>query len=371
MSLKFIPLTKQTFHVDLKERVDAYFKSNNKSIKGDYRMNVKSIILVLAYFIPYFIIIMTAVPIWAMWLLTVVMGIALAGIGMNIMHDACHGSYSSSRFVNKLFSYTLNLVGGNKYNWIIQHNVLHHTYTNIYGEDEDISNTKLIRLSPFSDYSWYHRFQHIYSWFLYMMATLGWITIKDFKQFFRYKKEMHSPKTNYLKEFIILLFSKIGYYIYMVGIPFMALNVPLWMIVIGFLTMHFVAGFILTVTFQTAHVVENTIHETSVEKSEIADSWAVHQVKTTADFSRKSKFWNWYLGGLNFQIEHHLFPNICHIHYHKISGIIEETVKEHNLVFNEYSSFYQAVRSHYNMLKFFGRETVPLKVSHDNLKVSR
>lgn len=355
MALKFQPAGKESLQKELRTAVYQYFKDRDISINGDYRMIIKSSIILLLYFIPFVLILTNTLPIWAMWLLTVFMGLSVAGIGMGIMHDACHNSYSSNKIINRILSYSLNLVGGNRFNWIIQHNIKHHTYTNIYGEDEDIDNGGLIRLSPYAERKGYHKFQHIYSWFLYALATLSWVIAKDFRQFFQYKKEQRGKsRYNFKKELAVLIISKILFFSYMLILPYFILDLPLWMIIVGFLTIHLVAGFVLTVTFQTAHVVENTEHHTAVGHEGMFESWVKHQVKTTADFSRNSKFLNWYLGGLNFQIEHHLFPNICHIHYKNISEIVEKVVEKHGLSYNQYPTFSQAVKSHYRTLKHFG-----------------
>jgi len=351
-TLKFSP-DDENLYSEIKEKVGAYFKQNNLSTHANGLMILKTITLISAYFIPYFIILLAPVPTMGMWLLAVVMGLAVAGIGMSVMHDACHGAYSSNQFVNRLLGYTINLIGGNRFNWKIQHNVKHHTFTNIYGADEDLSNGDVIRLSPFSEYKRFHRFQHIYTWFLYMLGTLSWVTIKDFRQFKHlYNEQAHIRNRSFHTELGILILSKILYYIYVVFIPFMVLDLALWQLLIGFLTIHFVAGFTLSITFQLAHVVENTAQET-LDPNPTLESWIVHQIKTTCNFARKSNFLNWYLGGLNFQIEHHLFPNVCHIHYRKISDIVKSIVLEHGINYNEYDTMLSAVRSHYLTLKKF------------------
>ena len=349
-ALKFGPDEKRLYS-EIRSQVNSYFKSNDLSPHANYSMVSKTITLLLLFFGPYFIILGYPMPTVAMWLLTVIMGFAVAGIGMSIMHDACHGSYSSQPLVNKILGYSLNMMGGNRFNWMIQHNVKHHTFTNIYGADEDLSNGDVIRLSPYSDFKWFHRFQHLYSWLLYMLGTLSWVTIKDFKQFKDlYNEQSHIKDTSFATEVAILCSSKILYYIYLVVIPYLVLDLPIWQILIGFVTIHIVAGFVLSVTFQLAHVVEHTAHENSDPLPDL-ESWAIHQLKTTCNFARKNRFLNWYLGGLNFQIEHHLFPNVCHVHYNKISEIVKDVVQRHGIEYNEFSTMTEAIKSHYETLK--------------------
>lgn len=354
--LKFKPASSDLFYKDLRKRVNLYFKENNKSIHANKYMVIKTISLFLLFFGPYFAILLVSMPVWAMWSLTVLMGLSVAGIGMSIMHDACHGAYSGNKTINKLLGYSLNLVGGNRFNWILQHNVKHHTYPNVYGEDDDIDNNGVIRLSPFSKRYWFHRYQHIYAWFIYTLATVSWVTLKDFRQFYNYYKDGMFSKEELKKELPILIISKILFYGYIMLIPYLVLNLPFWMILVGFATLHMVAGFTLTVTFQLAHVVENTYHENNQDKIALEDSWATHQLKTTSDFSRRNKFLNWYLGGLNFQVEHHLFPHICHVHYKPLSQIVEATAKDHDLPFYQQTTLGKAIKSHYMMLKTLGQQ---------------
>ena len=352
MKVKFNnPVTSQSLQKTMRERVNAYFKQNNISKKANWKMWLKMAILLGIYFGAYLGILLIPMSLVAMWMLTVVIGLSYAGIGMSIMHDACHGAFSSSPKINNFLGYSMNLIGGNKFNWMVQHNVKHHTYPNIYGADEDLDNGDVLRLSPYSDWHWFHRFQHYYSWFLYMLGTLSWVTIKDFRQFKGLYQEMGNDKKSFNNQLMVLITSKILYYLYIVLIPWLVLDISILYILVGFLTLHFVAGFVLSVTFQLAHIAEKSHHDSAHINPEIPDSWIEHQIKTTANFSRKSLFLNWYLGGLNFQIEHHLFPQICHIHYRKISEIVRDTVKEHGLSYYEHPNMARAIQSHYRTLK--------------------
>lgn len=353
MNVKFLNAASDPFYTELRKRVDQYFIKNNISKHANATMVLKTIILLTAYFSPLIIMLIVPMSIWMMVGLCVVMGVALAGVGMSVMHDSCHGSYSSNPTVNKWMSYTMNLIGGYALNWKIQHNIKHHTYTNIHGADEDIDSVEAIRLSPYSDHKWYHRYQHIYSWFLYFMGTIGWVTLRDFKHLIRYHREQVVP-FSFPKEMLKLVGTKAMYLGYMLVLPMLLIDVPFYYVLIGFMIVQFVAGFILTVVFQLAHIVENLEHDDAKLQSKMPHSWAVHQVKTTANFSRKNPILNWYLGGLNFQIEHHLFPNICHVHYTKISKIVKSTVEDFNMDYREFPNMFRAIGSHYRMLKQFG-----------------
>ena len=329
-------------------------------------MVIKTIFMFSIMFVPYFLILFVPMSVWAMWGLTVIMGIGVAGVGMSVMHDACHGSYSTKPSVNKIMGYSINLLGGNRFSWTVQHNILHHTYTNIYGADDDINIGALIRVSPYCERKWYHRFQHIYAWFLYSFGTLTWVTTKDFKEFNMMYNQKGAKKGPKRLELFILVSTKILFYCYLVLIPYLVLDSALWQVVIGFLTMEFVAGFILTVTFQLAHIVEQNDHHSIDHGPMMPDHFAKHQLQTTANFARKNKILSWYLGGLNFQIEHHLFPNISHLHYPKIADIVKKTAEKHQVRYNDFPTFWNALGSHFRMLKHFGQNDMILQPAETN-----
>lgn len=350
LKIKFSNSLDNNFQRELRAKVSEYFKKAGVSRHANLRMIIKTITLLTGYFAPYLIMLTVSMPGWAYILLTLLMSFSLAGIGMSIMHDANHGAYSSSKRLNMLLGYTMNLIGGNRFNWMIQHNVKHHTYTNIYGADEDLHTGGVIRFSRHARHFWFHRFQHFYSWVLYTLGTFTWLTTKDFKQLTDLYKQGVIDREVLIRELGILVVWKALYFTYMLVIPIMLINLPVIYIIMGFVGMHLLAGFITGLTFQLAHVVELTAQGTSEHKN-IRDSWVAHQVKTTANFSRSNWFLNWYLGGLNFQVEHHLFPDVCHVHYQKLADIVKETVTKKGLPYHEHASLLDAIRSHYRMLK--------------------
>ena len=359
-SIKFSRDT-QNFVGVLRKRVSAYFDENGISKYGNSEMVMKSIILLIAYFTPYALmvagIITTPIILLIMWML---MGVAMAGVGFSIMHDANHGAYSRNKRVNQLAGYVINLVGGSSVNWKIQHNVLHHTYTNVEGVDEDIDPGILMRLSPHAKHYKMHRIQHIYGWFLYAMMTFLWITTKDFRQLYRYYKMglTKAQNINLTWQYVKLTMSKVIYYTIFLVIPLLTIAAPWWFIVIGFITMHLVAGFILGIVFQPAHVMPTTQYPLPDETGILENDWAIHQLYTTTNFSPNNFFLNWYVGGLNFQVEHHLFPTICHVHYKEISKIVRETAQEFGLPYHSQPTFWQAVKLHAQMLRDLGKPVV-------------
>ncbi len=349
--------TNREFVSTLNKRVGDYFKANDVSRHADSEMVFKTVFMFAMYFVPYGLI-LTGVVTGTLWLVVsvVIMSLGLAGIGLSVMHDANHGAYSKKKWINTLIGYSLNLVGANAFNWKIQHNVLHHSYTNVHEEDEDISPRGVLRMTPHSDWKWFHKYQFIYAWFLYGLMTIVWMVFKDFVRMDRYHKNGLAVKNNanIVIEWIILIVTKLVYFTYIFLIPVLFTPLAWWQILIGIFTMHYIAGFLLAIIFQPAHVIEGTEFPLPDENDKLENNWAVHQLLTTTNFGNNSRWFSWYVGGLNFQIEHHLFPNICHVHYRKISGIVKDTAKEFGLPYKSARTFFEALSGHARLLKQLG-----------------
>jgi linoleoyl-CoA desaturase len=282
------------------------------------------------------------------------MGLFTAFVGFNISHDAVHGSISGNRYINKVLGYTFNLAGTNKYMWKIMHNVIHHTYTNIPGHDEDLEPVGLIRLSTENKLRRIHRHQYWYAYLLYTLTSISWVLKKDFITFFRKQIGNYEHKSHPVREYVILIISKAAYAVLFLVLPLIYSGAPWWLVVSGFLLLHFIQGLTLAVVFQLAHVVEGAMFPKPDESGNMEENWTVHQLRTTANFSRKSFLAYWFFGGLNFQVEHHLFPEICHIHYPAIAPIVKSTAEEFGFEYQEYKTMWQAIRSHTRMLRIFG-----------------
>lgn len=346
------------FFSTLNQRVNEYFKTNNISRHGNTEMKVKTVFMYVLYFTPFVVMLSGVVSsLWVMWLLCAIMGTGLAGIGLSVMHDANHGAYSSKAWVNNMLGYSLNVVGGNAFNWKVQHNVLHHTYTNIHDVDEDISPRGILRMTPHGDWKFIHQFQHLYAWFFYGLMTLVWVLIKDFVRIVRYQRDgmVKKQKADIRREWAVLLITKVIYVLYILVLPMSVLDITWWQWLIGFVTMHYVAGFILAIIFQPAHVIDGTEYPLPDGEGKMDTSWAIHQLVTTTNFANKSRIFSWYVGGLNFQVEHHLFPNICHVHYRRISHIVQATAEEFGLPYKTERTFLDALRGHARLLRELGR----------------
>lgn len=351
------PRTRLDFVTTINSRVNAYFTMNKISKQGNVEMVVKTVVMFLLYFVPYALIIsgIVTTPLLLI-LMVVIMSMGLSGIGLSVMHDANHGAYSKRKWVNTMLGYSLNLVGANAYNWKIQHNVLHHTYTNVYDEDEDISPRGALRLSPHSDWKPAHRFQYLYAWFLYGLMTIAWMVVKDFARLGKYQKNGMVKKSKAIlsHEWTILIATKLIYVGYIFVIPLVFTTLAWWQILAGILIMHYITGFILAIIFQPAHVIEGTEYPLPDNTRTLENNWAIHQLLTTTNFGNKSRWFSWFVGGLNFQVEHHLFPSVCHVHYRKISKIVQETAAEYKIPYKSCSSFLEALKAHTRLLRQLG-----------------
>lgn len=355
--VKFEAKDKAEFFNTLRQRVNDYFETHKIARTGNSTMVIKTLAMFAIYFVPYALIMSNSLSLWAMWIMAAIMGLGAAGIGFSVMHDANHGAYTRNKTLNEILGLSINIVGGSSFTWKIQHNFLHHTYTNIYELDEDIADKPILRLSPHGKLLKIHRYQHIYAVFLYTLATVGWVTKKDFAQLIKYNKEGLTKKLGFnpSKELVILIVSKLIYFGYIIVLPLLLLDITFWQWLLGFFTLHAVLGLVMTMVFQLAHVVEGPTHHEPTFTGKMDNTWAIHQLETTADFGRNSKLLGWYIGGLNFQVEHHLFPTICHIHYKDISEIVKKTAAEFGLPYHDQKSFFSAFRSHLRVLKAFGR----------------
>jgi linoleoyl-CoA desaturase len=360
-SIKFANKQEVNFVNTMRGRVKSYFEENQISRFGNRNMVVKTVFMFTLFFVPYLVMItgMVTQP-WLIALCWVVMGFGTAGIGLSVMHDANHRSYSKNQKVNRILAYSLNMVGGFYANWQHQHNTMHHGFTNIDGHDEDIDAGEILRFSPNQPLKKIHRYQHIYAWFLYGLMTITWSINKDFKQLFGYLKngvKLSREKSN--GQLITELFiSKAIYYGYLLVLPMILLPIAWWMVLILYFVMHFISGFSLAVIFQTAHVMPSLAYPLPDEKGHISKNWAVHQLMTTTNYAPNNRVLSWLIGALNYQVEHHLFPAICHVHYRKLSAIVRETAKEYGVPYHVQPNFRSALHQHYKMLRTLGRGTV-------------
>ncbi len=358
-----LPTTEQTersvkftrdsgFHRELKRRVDGYFRSTDRSPHDSPRMYLKTAVILLWFGASYALLVFAAATWWQGLLASASLALAMGGIGFAIQHDANHGAYSSHRGVNRVMGLALDLLGGSSYIWRWKHNVFHHTYTNLSGSDNDIDLRPFGRLSPTQPRRWIHRFQQFYLWALYGFLVPQWQFVEDFKQLAQARIADHRFTRPPARTWLELLGGKVFFLAWAFALPM--LFHPWWAVLIFYATTAFILGVVLSVVFQLAHCVEEAEFPVAPESS-----WAEHQVQTTVDFAPRSRLLSWYLGGLNFQIEHHLFPKICHVHYPRLSPIVQAVCAEYGVRYSAHDGLLGAVSSHWRFLRRMGRPAGP------------
>lgn len=321
-------------------------------------MVIKTITMLALFFVPLMFLASGNVShVGLLFTLYIISGFGMAGIGMGVMHDAIHGSYSKSKRMNTIIGYSFNMIGANATVWKIQHNVLHHTYTNIDHVDDDLNAPFFLRFSPHAKHYWVHQFQHLYIWFFYGLSTISWITTKDFVRLKRYKDMgFLNQKGEYQKALASMVAWKLFYYSYAIVLPIILLPFSWGLILLAFICMHFVTGLLVSIVFQVAHIMPDNEFPLPDQDNQIDDNWYGHQFATTTNFSPKSKILFWFIGGLNYQVEHHVLPDVCHVHYKELTDIVKTTAKEYGMPYHEKPSFYQAIKDHTKMLRHLGQK---------------
>jgi linoleoyl-CoA desaturase len=352
-----IPKFQQTpgsFYTDLRQRVNDYFKEIRKSPAGNFKLYLKAAILLIGFTSLYIhLVFFTPAAVWAI-AECVLLGCIVAAIGFNVMHDGAHGSFSNRKWINTMAASSLNILGGNSFMWDMKHNVIHHAFTNVDGVDDDIDIQPWMRMSRHQKKYPLHKYQHLYFWFFYSLLYLSWIFLMDYQKYFKRKIGNIPIKKMNLNDHLVFWSFKVVNLALFIGIPVILPGFTPWLI--GFIVFAAVTGFVISIVFQLAHTVEHTSFAVpDAHTGKIEDEWAIHQLKTTANFATRNKLVTWLVGGLNFQIEHHLFPKVSHIHYPAISAIIKKVCREYNIVYIEYPKVRYAVYSHINFLRQMGR----------------
>jgi len=347
------PGTRNSLHSELKQRVHQYFEENDIKQTGNAALYFKAVLLTAAFAALYIHLIFFT-PQWYISIPECILfGMLISAIGFNVMHDGSHGSFSEHKWQNKIAAYSISMLGASHFMWNIKHNMVHHSFTNVDGVDDDIEIGFMMRFAPTQKRYKIHRFQHIYFAGLYMMMYVFWVFYSDYAKYFSRKIGIMPLKKMGVKEHVMFWVVKIYHALVFVIIPVLMTSWIDWMI--GFLITSLVAGFILSIVFQLAHTVEHTeFPVANVENNKLPDEFAAHQIKTTANFATKNKWISWFVGGLNFQIEHHLFPKISHIHYPAISKIVRSVCREYQLQYIEYPTMQRAVVAHIRFLKGLG-----------------
>ena len=341
-----------------------HFTSTKQTKFANREMIFKTFVMLCLYLVPILLVTTRAVDqTWQLFACYVASGLGMAGIGMGVMHDAIHGTYSQNPKINKLLGYTLNLVGANATVWRVQHNVLHHSYTNIPEGDDDINAPFFLRFSPHDPKNKMHAFQHWYTWIFYGLSTVSWVTSKDFIRFDRYyKMGMFKGENVYRNTVLKIIAWKLLYYFIILGLPIAFSPFGVGEIILAFLALHFVTGLSISLVFQTAHIMPEVSFPQANEFGIVEGERVLHQLATTSNYSENNHLFSWAIGGLNYQVEHHLFPDICHVHYRHIAPIVKATAAEYNIPYYTKKTFFDALKAHAKMLYHLGNvEMQPVK----------
>ena len=341
------------FHAELKRRVGDYFTESGRLLHGGPQLALKSFIIMAWLGASYCLLVFRAETWWQAVPLAASLGFAMAAVGFNIQHDGNHGSFSERGWVSRIAGAGLDLLGGSSIVWRFQHNLLHHSYTNLAGADHDIDTGGFGRLSPAQSLRRFHRFQHIYLWLLYATIALKWQLFDDFHALITGRMGPQRMPRPGKRDLVLFASGKVVFF----GLAFVlpSFRHPIWVVLVGYAGTMLLVGFLLAVIFQLAHSVQEAAHPGYTESARLPEEWAVHQVRTTVDFARGNRFLAWYIGGLNFQVEHHLFPRISHVHYPLISPIVEEVSRRFGIRYTAHPTFGAAMASHQRFLRDMGR----------------
>jgi linoleoyl-CoA desaturase len=344
------------FYQSLKASVDAYFEGKKIKKTGDWRLYIKTITLVGGAIAMYASLMLLPVSVAVGLLLCALLGFTFASIGFSVMHDANHGSYSTKTKLNDFIGLSANALGASAFFWKQKHNIIHHTYTNVDGIDDDIAKSPIIRQCDTQKWVPAHKVQHLYLLPIYCLSSIFWLFFMDFAKYFTRKIYTTEAWKMTLKNKVIFWATKLGYLTFYIVLPILKFGFFPWLG--GFLLLHSVMGLTLSLVFQLAHVVEITEFESVAldETKHIESAWAEHELKTTANFAMDNKVISWFVGGLNYQIEHHLFPKVSHVHYPAISKIVMEKCKEFNMPYNKYDTMSEALASHFRVMKALGQQ---------------
>lgn len=345
------------FQRALRQRVDSYFQFTGRAERDCPQMYLKTACILGWTAASYLALVFLAETWWQALPLAISLGLSMAAVGFNIQHDGSHHAYSAHRWVNRLMAMSLDLLGGSSYVWARKHNVVHHSFANITGHDDDINIGYFGRLSPHQQRLRMHRLQHFYLWILYGFLPIKWQLYDDFRDVITGRIGGQPFARPCGRDLVIFIAGKLLFLSLAFVIP-LRLH-PIIDVLVLYVAASFAQGVLLSVVFQLAHCAEEAAFPLPrPDTGRMESAWAVHQVESTVDFARNSRLLSWIIGGLNFQIEHHLFPRICHLHYRALSHLVEQTCREFGVKYAAHETLAAALTSHFRWLRRMGRPEV-------------
>jgi linoleoyl-CoA desaturase len=350
--LKFAP--DQGYQKELRRRVEKLIREQGIQERDCPAMYLKTGVVLLAFALSYVALVLLAQAWWQALPLALLLGFATAQIGFNIQHDGGHRAYSDRPGVNTLLAMTLDKVGGSSYARRWKHAAFHHMYVNVHAHDTDIELGIFGRLAPEQPHRALYRWQQWYLWPLYGVMVIKWHFYDDFRDVLTGRMGVNPFPRPRGWDLVVFMGGKLVFLTLAFGIPL--LLHPFWAVALFYAVTVAVTGVVLSVVFQLAHAVEEArFPMPEPGTTRMVEAWAVHQVGSTVDFAREDRLVSWLVGGLNFQIEHHLFPTLSHVNYPAIAGVVEATCKEYGVPYAANATFSGAVISHFRWLKRMGR----------------
>jgi linoleoyl-CoA desaturase len=350
--LKFTRDEGSAFYKELNEKIEQYFSEKGIHKTGNNTMICK-IILYFSLDMLFYALMIVSTSAIAFYIFYLLMGLCILLTAFNISHDAAHGVAVRSRYWNKfLFSLSFNLQGNNAYVWGKNHNESHHLYTNIEGSDIDVLNNPLFRMTESQPLKWFHRYQHIYAPFLYLLYSLNWFLFRETLMVFNVSSrtiKIEIPK----KEVIKLILYKLLYIGYMIVLPVYLLPFGWGTVLLAFILNHCMISILFVGVLGVSHLSDFVEHPMPDQNNRLNMSWPKLQMCTSVDYNAGSRFFNWTLGGFNAHALHHLLPNICHVHYLNILPIFRELAEKHGLTYME-MPYRKSLASHFRFLKGMG-----------------
>lgn len=342
---------KSAFWREMKEAANEHLaaeRNNGRPFIGDPRLQRKAAVIITWFALSYYAL-LCAPTLFAALASALSLALAASALGFNVFHDANHRTLFRAPAANLRAAQLCSvLIGPSRYFWVYKHHTLHHRQPNVLGWDDDLETRGFLRFSPLR--TWEPRFRHqeVRAFLFYGLNTLEWLFWKDFCCLIGSRLNKWHAVTLDGPERTELLVCKGLYLLLFVVPPFLVLP-PIWA-TSAFIVFHLVFSWLLAVVFQVAHLTPGM----EFEGVRVGDDWAMHQMRTTADFATRSRITTWFTGGLNHQIEHHLFPNVSHTHYVGLRPIVLAVAERHELQCHDLGSVFSAIKQHFQLLKVLG-----------------
>eukprot|EP00818_Percolomonas_sp_WS_P001012 CAMPEP_0117437580 /NCGR_PEP_ID=MMETSP0759-20121206/1596_1 /TAXON_ID=63605 /ORGANISM="Percolomonas cosmopolitus, Strain WS" /LENGTH=530 /DNA_ID=CAMNT_0005229215 /DNA_START=29 /DNA_END=1619 /DNA_ORIENTATION=+ len=344
-----------SFYATLKKRVEHHLSKSNKSHRDQPLMYLKAFLSLLVYIFLYVLLYFSHTVRESM-LLTVMLAIgwgwSTANIGMNIMHDGNHGAFSNRWYLNSLTGYSFDFMGGSSFVWRMIHTNGHHVNTNVEEKDPDIHTNEphFRRIRDSQKWHFWYWFQPFYLPIMYSTLIFEF-AFRDFAAMILGAWGGTIFQEVSLTEWIVFLLVKLWYVGYQFVVPRVIIGLSWSHIALVYCLCSMVGSEILVCMFQVNHVTDKAeMTHCDEDTFEVPHDWASFQIRGSTDFAPGSWFWNHFSGGLNHQIEHHLFPSMSHVHYPAIQPIVEQTCEEFGVPYRYYDTFWDALRGHFRVL---------------------